>query len=244
MERYERQKMLTQIGSIGQDRLKSARVTVVGAGGLGSPVLTYLTMAGVGYIRVIDHDTVSLSNLNRQFLHIETGLGSKKAESARERLRHLNSELQIEAISEKLTEKNVFSLFENSDVVIDCVDHIGTRLIVNEACLEMGIPLVEGGISGFYGFVTAIDREHACLCCLGYDKKAKEPEVPALGATAGVIGSLQAMECLKIILKCGDILFGRMLQYDGLECCFDEIPVRKREDCEIHHQIDIEKGRK
>lgn len=240
MERYIRQTMLPQVGETGQERLKNSRVTVVGAGGLGSPVLTYLSEAGVGNIRIIDGDEVSLSNLNRQFLHSEADLGRKKALSAKEKLLAMNSAVHIDVITERLTAENVYHLMgdrsERTDVVIDCVDNIRTRLTVSEWCLKNNIPLVEGGISGFYGFVTVINRETACLECMGYHAGMDKKPVPAVGATAGIIGSLQAMECLKILLGAGNVLYGRMLQFDGLEGSFDEIELCKKEDCQLHRR--------
>lgn len=240
MERFIRQTMLSQVGETGQDRLENSRVTVVGAGGLGSPVLAYLAEAGVGNIRIIDGDEVSISNLNRQFLHSEADLGRKKALSAKEKLFAMNSAVNIEIITERLTAENVHLLMgntsERTDVVIDCVDNIRTRLTVSEWCMKNNIPLVEGGISGFYGFVTVISRETACLECLGYHAGMDKKTVPAVGATAGIIGSFQAMECLKILLGAGNVLYGRMLQFDGLEGSFDEIKLCKKENCQLHRR--------
>lgn len=240
MKRYERQMKLSQIGEKGQEKLKHAVVAVIGAGGLGSPVLTYLVMAGVGTIRVVDDDHVNLTNLNRQYLHGEADLGKEKVQSAKEALKAMNSDVMIETYSERLTEENAAAFVSGADVVIDCVDNIATRLVVNRICMERKIPLVEGGISGFYGFVTVVGREYACLRCLGYGEEKEKEEIPALGAVAGVIGSLQAVECLKILLDCGNVLYGRMLQYDGIESSFDEIPIQKRVDCELHQMIDRE----
>lgn len=233
-ERYQRQIMLPQIGEEGQKKLQKARVTVIGAGGLGSPVLTYLTEAGVGHIRCVDEDVVSLTNLNRQFLHAEQDIGKYKVDSAKVKLKALNSSVQIETVCSRVTEKNAGELVAGSSVVVDCVDNISTRLCVNRACLGQGIPLVEGGISGFYGFVTAILPEYACLECMGYHEGMEETTIPAVGVTAGVIGSLQANECLKIILGIGEPFYGRMLQYDGLTGSFEEIEVMKSEDCRLH----------
>lgn len=234
MERYRRQMMLPQIGEKGQRLLQNAHVTVIGAGGLGSPVLTYLAEAGVGHIRCIDDDVVSVTNLNRQFLHGEEDIGKLKTDSAKETLSGMNSTVQIETRACRVNDQNVRELIKNSTVAVDCVDSITARLSVNRACLEMGIPLVEGGISGFYGFVTAIRPEDACLECMGYHEGMDEETIPALGVTAGVIGSLQANECLKIILGTGEPLYGRMLQYDGLSGCFDEIEVVRSETCALH----------
>lgn len=237
MERYQRQILLPQIGEEGQRRLKEARVTVVGAGGLGSPVLTYLAEAGVGHLRCIDDDVVSVTNLNRQFLHQEKDIGKQKAKSAKETLESLNASLEIEAVSIRLTKENAEKLLGDAWVVVDCVDNIAARLCVNKFCLKKNIPLVEGGISGFYGFVTAILPEYACLECMGYHEGMEEKNIPVLGTTAGVIGAMQANECLKIILGAGEPLYGRMLQYDGLTGSFDEIEIQKSNMCKAHEQI-------
>ena len=247
MERYERQILLDRIGVSGQEKLSRARVTVVGAGGLGSPVLTYLTEAGVGNIRVIDCDTVSLTNLNRQYLHGEKDLGREKTVSALEKLSSLNSEIRLEGISRRLNTENAEELIGNASVVVDCVDNVATRLIVNEVCIRKGIPLVEGGVKGFYGFVTVVSEESACLECLGYNSRMDGNITPVLGVTAGVIGALQASECLKLLLETGETLAGRLLQYDGLTGSFDEIEVLKRENCGLHARAEqgmrTEKGK-
>lgn len=234
MERYLRQIKIPQIDKEGQERLGKASVTVVGAGGLGCPVLTYLAAAGVGRIRIIDCDEVNITNLNRQFLHGEYDIEKKKAYSAAEKLKKLNSDVKTEPVCTYLTEENAETLIGDADVVVDCVDNIKTRLIVNKVCLRKRIPLVEGGITGFYGFVTDILPEYACLACLGYKEKMDKEEIPALGACAGVIGALQAGECLKILLEAGEPLYGRILQYDGLLGSFDEIETMKHEDCFLH----------
>lgn len=238
MERYLRQMKLPQIGKEGQEKLKNAVVAVIGAGGLGCPVLTYLAEAGVGHIRIIDCDEVNLTNLNRQFLHGEPDIGRKKALSAAESMRYLNSEINIEPVCDYLTEENTQEFLENADVVIDCVDNIKTRLLVNEVCLRNRIPLVEGGITGFYGFVTDILPEYACLSCLGYKESMDKEEIPAIGACAGVIGALQAAEALKILLGAGKPLYGKILQYDGLLGSFDEIEIYKRDDCALHKRAE------
>lgn len=232
--RYERQLMMPEIGEAGQQRLKDSQVTVIGAGGLGSAVLTYLTCAGVGTIRIIDSDVVSETNLNRQFLHETANVGKLKVQSAKENLMRLNPEVTLILCSEKLDKSNAQRLLSGSAVVIDCVDNIGTRVAAAEACISLDIPLVEGGIHGFYGYAMTIGRESACLSCLGYDTAAKKEAIPALGATAGVIGSLQASECIKLILGVGEPLFDRMLHYDGLTCTFDIVDVNKSDDCPVH----------
>lgn len=280
-KRYQRQEAIDRIGTGGQRRLARARVTVVGAGGLGSPVLTYLAQAGVGTLRLIDFDTVSLSNLNRQFLYTENDLGRKKADAAKERLELLNSEIRVEALDAKLTEENAEKLIGDADVVVNCLDSISARLLAEEVCIRKRIPLVEGGISGFFGFVMCVGGDGPCLECLGYDRSMDRPEgcqdsdrpmnriterrngdwlpdrsvesvggdrlpdqetaVPALGAVAGVIGSLQAVECLKILLGTDGPRYGRMLQYDGISGTLEEVLVKRKEDCQLHRRAEAGK---
>lgn len=236
-ERYKRQTAIPQVGPEGQQKLADSTVVVAGAGGLGSPVLTYLTLAGVGHIRVIDCDDVSLSNLNRQFLHTEQDLEKRKTTSALESLTAWNSTIDIEGKDEWITAESVEQLIGKPDVVVDCLDNISARLLVGEYCLKHDIPLVEGGIKGFYGWVISICRESACLRCLGYNEDMEQNGIPVLGATAGVIGSLQATECIKILLGIGEPLYGRMLQYDGLSGSIDELPVLIDPDCKAHATI-------
>lgn len=232
--RYERQLIIPQIGQKGQRMLGDSVVTVIGSGGLGSALLTYLTCAGIGTIRILDCDVVSESNLNRQFLHGTNDIGKLKVISAEEKLSRMNPEVRLILHSEKLDRGNAESLLSGSTVVVDCVDNIETRVVAAEACMSLDIPLVEGGIHGFYGFVMTIGRDSPCLSCLGYDKIKSKGAVPVLGATAGVIGSLQATECIKLIVEAGEPLFGRMVNYDGLTYSFDVIDIEKSNDCPVH----------
>ena len=232
--RYDRQILLPQIGEEGQTKLEKATVTVIGCGGLGSPVLTYLACAGVGTLRIVDCDIVSETNLNRQFLHGEHSIGVDKTKSAVEALGAMNGDIRIEAHQMMVDEENFGALIAGSDAVVDCSDNAETRLVINRGCLRADIPLIEGGINGFSGFVLCVDREHACLGCLGYERSKKHGPLAVLGATAGIIGSLQAMECLKLLLGCGENLFGTMLQYNGLTGAFDRIAVKTYAGCICH----------
>ncbi|MGC6174087.1 HesA/MoeB/ThiF family protein [Lacrimispora sp. 38-1] len=232
--RYERQILMKEIGEEGQNALKNSKVTVIGAGGLASPVLTYLACAGVGSITLIDYDTVSESNLNRQFLYHENDMGMNKAELAGDVLNSLNSQITINPVSERIDGENIGKIISGADVVIDCVDNVETRLIVNRECIKQDIPLVEGGVYGFYGFVMSVKRDFPCLECIGYgNTKLKRPG-PVLGAVVGVIGSLQAVECIKILLGLDDVLYGKMLNYDGLSVSFDLVELQKNDLCEVH----------
>lgn len=229
--RYERQLIVPQIGRSGQEKLAKSRATVVGCGGLGSPVLNYLALAGVGHLRLIDCDVVSFTNLNRQFFYEETDLNEVKCEKAAEFLRKRNPQVLLEPVNEMLTEENALKLLKDSDVVIDCVDRLSVRRIVGWACNRLCIPLVEGGIHGFYGYVLPVNPgKSACLQCLEAGDVKEQLPVPAIGAAAGVIGSLQAAEALKIMLGL-PVSYGTMLQYDGIYSEFESIPVMIRNDC-------------
>ena len=240
MERYKRQISIPQIGTEGQMLLQSSTAAVIGAGGLGAPVLTYLAAAGVGNILVIDKDAVEESNLNRQFLYSREDIGRKKAEAAKEKLKKQNPQIKVTAFSDAFTEENGRELLKGADVVVDCVDSVKTRMAVNKICLLLRIPLVEGGIYGFYGYVTSVFQNSPCLECMGYTKEMEQKEIPSLGAAAGVVGSLQAVEALKILLGKGEPFYGRILQYDGLDGSFDEIKVEKKKDCSLHKAAEME----
>lgn len=234
MVRYERQKLIKQVGEAGQTILEKSKVCVIGAGGLASPVLTYLACAGVGTITLVDYDIISESNLNRQFLYQEKDIGKPKVQIAEEVLSAFNSEIVFHPVYKKLDNTNIMDVIKDSDVVIDCVDNIETRMLVNRACLQLNIPLVEGGVNGFYGFVFAIKQEYPCLACIGYGNSKLKPPTPALGAVVGVIGSLQAVECIKILLGLEGVLYGTMLNYDGFSGSFETVELQKDDRCEAH----------
>lgn len=235
--RYERQIRIKEIGEKGQEILGKSKVVVIGAGGLASPVLTYLTCAGVGTITLIDYDTVSESNLNRQFLYREKDIGEYKAKHAKDVLQGINSGININYSSDKLNEQNISEIIKEANVVIDCVDNIETRILVNRECLKLDIPLVEGAVNGFYGFVMSIKKSSPCLECIGYDNTRMQRPSNALGAVVGVIGSLQAIECIKILLGLEDVLYAKMLNYDGLSASFDVVELKMDDRCEAHRFI-------
>ena len=232
--RYERQILMKQIGEKGQEKLKQATVAVVGCGGLGSPVLTYLTSAGIGKLIIIDFDEVSESNLNRQFLYGIKDIGRMKVECAKERLQDLNHEIEIVDFHEKVSPDNIGKFIDSADVVIDCVDNLETRILLGRECLRRKIPLVEAGVEGFYGWIMSIGKETACLECIGFDNMRIRRQGPIIGTTAGVIGCLQANECIKIVLGMEGTLFGRMLQYDGINGSIDSIELQKDDSCRAH----------
>jgi molybdopterin/thiamine biosynthesis adenylyltransferase len=231
-ERYDRQIMIGEIGQEGQGRLKRSRVVIAGAGGLGSPIAIYLTAAGIGTIRIIDHDQVALSNLNRQVLHGEEDVGRKKVDSARTKLRNLNSTVDIQAIAETITEENVSELVNGCDAIVDAMDNLPTRYILNRCAIEKNIPFFHGAVNGFEGRVmTIIPGETACLRCM-YRGLVPQEKFPVIGVAPAVIGSIQATEVIKYLVGIGELLTNRLLMYDGLKVTFNEFRLNKNPNCD------------
>jgi len=239
-ERYARHLILPEVGEEGQAKLLSARVLVVGAGGLGSPVLLYLAAAGVGTIGVVDNDSVDLSNLQRQIVHATASVGAPKVESARDTLAAVNPGVRVEAHAQRLESHNAEALVGAYDLVADGSDNFATRYLLTEICHRLGKPLVAGALSPFEGqlstFKPYLGAGHPCYRCLF--REAPPPDlVPRcetagiLGAVAGVIGTLQAVEVLKELLGLGDSLDGTLLLYDALATRFHRIRVAKDPDC-------------
>jgi adenylyltransferase/sulfurtransferase len=239
-ERYDRQIMIAEIGENGQEKLKRARVFIAGAGGLGSPAATYLTAAGVGMIRVVDHDSVELSNLNRQVLHWDEDIGKTKAVSATEKLKRLNRKVKIEAIEEMITEVNVSKLVAGFDLIVDAMDNLPTRYLLNKAALEKNIPFFHGAVYGFEGrAMTIIPGKTACLRCV-YRGVIPGEKFPVIGVTPSVIGCIQATEVIKYIVGIGELLTNRLLIYDGLNMKFAEFKTKKDPHCEHCAQVSKE----
>jgi adenylyltransferase/sulfurtransferase len=202
-ERYGRQLIMPDIGKGGQEKLAAARVLVVGAGGLGSPVLYYLAAAGVGHIHIVESDSVDISNLNRQFLHFEKDIGREKSLSAVEKLTEFNSGIEITSSSSRLTEENARECILGYDIVIACVDNLRTRILLNKSCVQCGIPLVDGGVQGFEGYVlTVIPGVTPCRQCIFHGERERENRGPIgiLGATAGTAGSVMAAQAIKYLV--------------------------------------------
>jgi len=237
LERYARQIMIKGIGEEGQEKLKQARIFIAGAGGLGSPVSTYLVAAGVGVIRVVDHDSVELSNLNRQVLHWDEDIGKRKVDSATEKLKKLNQEAEIEAIGETITEANISQLVAGFDLIVDAMDNLPTRYLLNKVALEKNIPFFHGAVYGFQGrAMTIIPGATACLRCI-YRGVIPEERFPVIGVTPAVIGCVQATEVIKYIVGIGQLLTNRLLVYDGLHMKFTEFRVKKDPNCEHCGQL-------
>ncbi|MBS7624049.1 MAG: HesA/MoeB/ThiF family protein [Candidatus Bathyarchaeia archaeon] len=231
LERYDRQIGVNGFGLEGQRRLRRAKVLVAGAGGLGFPVSVYLTAAGVGTIRIIDPETVELSNLNRQLLHWDKDIGRKKIDSALEKLQQINPTVNVEVYDEKITEENAPSLISGVDAVIDALDNYAARYALNSACIERRIPFFHGAVHGFMGQATTIiPGETACLRCI-VPSAPKHGKIPVLGPVAGTIGSIQATEVIKYLVGVGSLLKGKLLFYDGLYMEFSIIEIRRSPDC-------------
>ena len=230
-ERYDRQIMIGGFGKEGQGRLKRAKVFIAGAGGLGSPVATYLTAAGVGMIRIVDHDRVELSNLNRQVLHWTNDIGKRKVNSANEKLRRLNPGVKVEAKKEMITEANISQLVAGFDLIVDAMDNLPTRYLLNKVALEKNIPFFHGAVYGFEGrAMTIIPGETACLWCV-YRGVIPEGKFPVIGVTPAVIGCIQATEVIKYLVGIGQLLTNRLLVYDGLNMKFTEFKFKKDPNC-------------
>ena len=231
LERYGRQMMLAGWGQETQEKLKEATAFVAGAGGLGSPLTIYLAVAGIGHIRVCDFDAPELSNLNRQILHDDTRIGVNKAVSAKRTLETLNPDIQVTALTDKVVAENVDEMVGNADVIVDCMDNFPTRYLLNEAAIRKQIPMVHGSVWGLEGRLSFIQPpETPCLRCLF--PEAPPPEVfPVVGATPGVIGTLQAVETIKYLAGVGTNLKGKFLIWDGLEMEFMTVAFRKDPNC-------------
>jgi adenylyltransferase/sulfurtransferase len=239
-ERYARHLILEEVGEEGQARLMASRVLVVGAGGLGSPLLLYLAAAGVGTLGVIDDDTIDLSNLQRQIIHPTERIGMRKVDSARQTLAAVNPEVVVETHALRLDASNAAALIARYDLVADGSDNFATRYLLNDVCFAERRTLVGAALSPFDGqlstFKAYLGPPHPCYRCL-FREPPPADLVPRcetagiLGAVAGVVGTLQATEVLKELLGLGDSLSGTLLLYDALRAGFHKIAVPRDPDC-------------
>jgi molybdopterin/thiamine biosynthesis adenylyltransferase/rhodanese-related sulfurtransferase len=240
-ERYARHLVLPEIGEVGQQRLEASRVLLVGAGGLGSPAAFYLAAAGVGRLRIVDHDRIDRSNLQRQILHRDADLGGAKVESAARALTALNPRVRVEAVAERVVAANVEALLGGADVVIDGTDNFAARYLLNDACVKLGKPLVYGAVHRFEGQVGVFWPAHPrgdapCYRCLFPEPPPPDAapncaEAGVLGVVPGIVGLLQAGEALKLLLGVGEPLLGRLLNVDALGARFREIRLRRDPAC-------------
>jgi sulfur-carrier protein adenylyltransferase/sulfurtransferase len=237
--RYSRHLILPEIGLAGQERLKAARVLLVGAGGLGSPAALYLAAAGVGTIGLVDFDVVDRSNLQRQVVHGTAAVGTSKLASARARLADLNPHVQVETFEARLTAANALDHLRGWDIVVDGSDNFPTRYLVNDACVLLGLPTVYGAVLRFEGQVSVFDaRRGPCYRCL-----YREPPPPELvpscaeggvvGVVPGIIGCLQTLETIKLVTGTGTPLIGRLVLFDGMKLQFREIALTKDPECVV-----------
>jgi molybdopterin-synthase adenylyltransferase len=238
-KRYSRQMILEEMGEAGQEKLKAARVLMVGAGGLGSPVTFYLAAAGVGTIGILDKDVVELSNLQRQILHAMDRLGTPKATSARMTLEALNPDIQILDHVRELVPENIREFIRDYDVIINGVDNFPTRFLINDACYLEKKPLIEAGVLRFDGLVmTILPDQGPCYRCV-FAQQPKEGTVPAtsdvglLATIPGIAGTIQATEAIKVILGIGKPLCGRLLAFNALEGHYDVIEWPRDPDCPL-----------
>ncbi len=237
--RYSRHLIMPEVALDGQKKLKKARVLTIGAGGLGSPLAMYLAAAGIGTIGIVDFDVVDESNLQRQIIHGTSDLGRPKMESARDRIKDINPNVQVEAFEEALTSENALEIFEDFDVVVDGTDNFPTRYLVNDACVLTGKPNVYGSIFRFEGQASVFYAEEGpCYRCL-YPEPPPPGLVPScaeggvLGILPGAIGTIQATETVKLLLGIGEPLIGRLLLYDALSMRFREMKLRKDPGCPV-----------
>ena len=231
LTRYNRQLIIPDIGEEGQRRLKNSHVVVVGVGGLGCASAIYLTAAGVGHITIVDFDAVELSDLNRQILYWEEDIGKKKIEVAQKKLSKLNQGVEITPIFAKITEKNVHSVTDGTQIVVDGLDNLPARLVVNSACIKQRLPYIYGGVSRLRGMITTmIPGKTPCLACA-------HPEGPkglgVLGVTPAVIANLQALEAIKIIIGHSPSLAGKLLLFNGNDLKFRIYDIKRDENCKV-----------
>ena len=237
--RYSRHLIMPEVGMEGQLKLKSAKVLLIGTGGLGAPLGLYLAAAGVGRLGLVDFDVVDMTNLQRQVTFGSDDVGKPKAEAARVRLSNLNPDIQIETFETKLTSDNALELFKDFDVIVDGTDNFPTRYLVNDACILLGKPNVYGSIFRFEGQVTVFGMPGGpCYRCL-YPEPPPPGLVPScaeggvLGVLPGIVGSIQAMETIKLVLGRGESLVGRLLLFDALAMKFRELKLRKNPNCPV-----------
>jgi molybdopterin/thiamine biosynthesis adenylyltransferase len=236
--RYSRHILLPQIAYEGQEKLTESRALIIGAGGLGSPAALYLAASGVGHLTICDFDTVDITNLQRQIIHITDSLGMNKALSAQSTLRQLNPEVQVEAIQQKADEDQLRALVKAADVVLDCSDNFATRYCLNQLCVQEKKPLVSGAAIGFDGQVSVFnmaDNASPCYACLfpddGSENSMRCADNGVFAPLVGMIGTTQAAEALKLLIGIGESLQGRLLLLDALSMEWRTIQLKKDPQC-------------
>ena len=237
IERYSRHIILKEVGGMGQTKLLESKVLLVGAGGLGSPIAVYLAAAGVGTLGIIDDDVVDLSNLQRQILHGTSDIGIPKTQSAEATITEMNPDVKVIPINERINSENAFQILEQYDLIVDGCDNFPTRYLINDACVMLGKPIVHGSIFQFDGQVTVLyPGKGPCYRCVfpepppaGLAPSCQEAGV--FGVLPGIIGTIQAVEAIKILLDIGDSLIGTLLLFDALTMNFNRMKLRQDENC-------------
>lgn len=232
LERYNRQ--IALLGEDGQVKLKKSKILIVGAGGLGSAALYYLAAAGIGRIIVIDREQVELSNLNRQILYTSSDIGLSKANVALRRLKELNPNINILALSKDFDESLAEEIVPKVDLAIDALDNWDTRILLNRACVKYKKPLVHAGIEGFYGqLMVIIPGETACLQCIIPAKPHERRPFPVIGPVPGILGAMEALESIKILTGCGEITKGKLVLFNGYSLSLTNVDVKRNPKCPV-----------
>jgi molybdopterin/thiamine biosynthesis adenylyltransferase len=238
IERYSRHILLQDVGVEGQEKINNGKVLVIGAGGLGAPVLLYLAAAGVGTLGVIDGDVVDLSNLQRQVIHFTPDVGKPKVESAKEKIRQINPDVNVITYNEFLTAKNAFERIRDYDFIIDGTDSFPVKFLINDACVLAGKPFSHGGILRFEGQTITHLPETACYRCVFHSPPPPNAvptcsQAGVLGAIAGMLGTIQAAEALKFLIGAGELLTNRLLIFNAKAMDFRTVRVKKNAKCPV-----------
>ena len=240
VRRYSRHLILPEVGLEGQKKICATRVLCIGAGGLGSPIAMYLAAAGVGRLTLVDADTVDLTNLQRQILHVTASIGRKKVESGREAIARINPEVVVNAVAERVDDAWLDAQVPHATVVLDCTDNFATRHAINRACVKHGVPLVSGAALRFDGQISTFDfRDEAspCYACVfPEDQPFEEVACSTMGVfapTVGIVGSMQAAEALKVIGGIGTPLLGRLMMLDSLRMEWNTMRIARQPDCPV-----------
>jgi len=228
-KRYHRQ--LLMLGEAGQERLKASRVLIAGAGGLGTVIATYLAAAGIGTLRIADCDVVEATNLNRQILHWGKDVGRLKTASVAEKLSALNALIRVEEITGRIDDASIDAVAADCDLIVDAMDNFPTRYLLNRTALRKRVPFIHGAVRGMQGqATTVIPGRTPCLRCL-FPQSPPTELFPIVGATCGVIGSIEATEAVKLLTGQGEPLAGRLLIWDGLAACVDTLVIERNPAC-------------
>ena len=238
--RYKRQILLPEIGSEGQVKLLTSSVLIVGLGGLGSPSAIYLTGAGIGKIGIVDSDSVDISNPHRQILHYTKDIGRLKSDSAREKLKNINPDVEVVNYNLRISSSNVINVITDYDIVLDCSDNYNTRFLLNDACFFVGKTLIHGSVFKYEGQLTTFNTQKGSPCyrCIyaeppSYDMMPNPQEVGILGSLPGVIGTMMSIEAIKELLNLGESITGTLIVYDALTSIFKRLKIQKDTNCPL-----------